>query len=378
VGIAPKLKALVVYSRVGGGHLSAARALAAELEATGRCTARLVDAYLECGRFPVTLFPRAYAHLARNHPRLWSLLYHGSERGLNPSTLVGPFLRSGFKRLLDEARPDVVISVLPVINGPLAEAAKEANPPTEVVLTEVVLTDWHSLHPFWVASGVDHYTAPTESARYDCVRFGAAVDSVDVVGIPVRREFAQLGERADLRAHLLARLGLDPGRFTILAMMGAEGSPRALRNVASLARHDLDAQLVVVCGHSDELRRRVQHVRARIPLRTLGFVEHVADLMRASDLLVTKAGGVTLAEAFCCAIPVVIHDLLPGQESGNLEYVRRHEAVEFARRPSALASVVAALRADPKRLGDLRERGARLARPQAARQIAKNVLTRTG
>ena len=58
-------RVVLVYSRVGGGHLSAARALAAELEATGAATTTIVDAYLECGRFPLTLFPAAYARLAR-------------------------------------------------------------------------------------------------------------------------------------------------------------------------------------------------------------------------------------------------------------------------------------------------------------------------
>jgi len=58
-------RVLLIYSRVGGGHLSAARALEEELVASGRAQTRLVDIYLECGRFPVTLFPRAYAELAR-------------------------------------------------------------------------------------------------------------------------------------------------------------------------------------------------------------------------------------------------------------------------------------------------------------------------
>ena len=58
-----------------------------------------------------------------------------------------------------------------------------------------------------------------------------------------------------------------------------------------------------------------------MPLHALGFVDNVAELMRAADMLVTKAGGLTLAEAFCCGVPVVVHDVLPGQEAGNLEYV---------------------------------------------------------
>src|SRR5205085_6284432 len=137
-----------------------------------------------------------------------------------------------------------------------------------------------------------------------------------------------------------------------------------------------DAQLVVVCGRNAELRQRVERLAARVKLRALGFVEDVADLMHASEVLITKAGGLTLAEAFCCRMPVVVHDLLPGQEAGNLEYVLSKGAVLYAPRPSALVQVVSELVADPTRRAALAECGARLARPSAATQIAAHVLQR--
>jgi UDP-N-acetylglucosamine:LPS N-acetylglucosamine transferase len=359
-----------MYSRVGGGHESAAQALTAELEATGCCSARPVDIYVDCGRFPVTRFPGMYAYLS-HHPRLWSLIYHGSgsSRRLDPSWVVGPFLRQGVRELMQTERPDIVIGVLPAINEVLAEACACAG-----ARLEVVLTDWHDVHQFWTAPGVSHYTAPTESARADCIRFGAAADSVDVVGIPVRAEFAAT-DRPD-RARQLSSIGLDPNRFTILAMVGAEGSPRALRNLVELACSNVDAQLVVVCGRGERLRRHIERLPARMPLRALGFVETISALMRSADLLVTKAGGLTLAEAFCSGVPVLIHDVLPGQEAGNLEYVLDHRAAAYASTPSGLVQTIAALATDPARRQQLAACGARLAHPYAAREIAANVLRR--
>ena len=362
-------RVLLVYSRVGGGHLSAARALAQELESGEGCAVSLLDAYVECGRFPVTLFPAAYARLARHHPRLWSAIYAASSRGLDPKLALRPFLGAGLRRALERCQFDVVVSVLPVVNGLLADAARRTG-----ARVEVVLTDWHSVHRFWVARGVHHYTAPTQSARQDCVRSGAPPDAVDVVGIQIRREY---GTRSGAtRARRLGELGLDPGRFTVLAMVGAEGSPRALRNIAAVARLVRDIQLLVVCGHNDELRRDVQRLRTSIPLRAVGFVDHVADLMHAADVLVTKAGGLTLAEAFASRAPVVVHDVLPGQEAGNLEYVLERRAALYARDAEALARIVSDLHASPALRADLADRGARLARPDAARQIARNILSR--
>ena len=364
-------RVLVVYSRVGGGHLSAARALADELESSGKATTTLVDAYLEGGRFPATLIPAAYARLARAHPRLWSMVYHRST-SLNPQWVLGPFLKTGFERQIAEFGPDVVVSVLPAINGLLARAANYTG-----ARLEVVLTDWHSVHRFWVAPGVSHYTAPTESARHDCIRFGAPPDSIDVVGIPVRREFATPIDRQLARARL-GGLGLEGGKFTILAMVGAEGSPRALVNVAYLAQLDLDAQLLVIAGRNEALRRYVEQLPARMPVRALGFVDDVAAMMHAADLLLTKAGGVTLAEAFCSGVPVVVHDVLPGQEAGNLEHVLAQRAVVYAPDPDALARIAQEMVRDPASRAALAERGARLARPLASQEIVRGLLERAG
>jgi processive 1,2-diacylglycerol beta-glucosyltransferase len=105
-------------------------------------------------------------------------------------------------------------------------------------------------------------------------------------------------------------------------------------------------------------------------------VDNVAELMRTCDVLVTKAGGLTLAEAFCCGVPVVIQDVLPGQEAGNLAYVLEQGAAAYAADPPSLARLIAELRADPAKRAELAACGARLARPAAARQIAANILAR--
>lgn len=360
-----------MYSRVGGGHLSAARALGAELEAQGYGT-RLVDVYVECGRLPLPLFPRLYARLARAHPHLWSLIYHSSDTRFAPRRTVEPFLSRGLAHLMEDERPELVISVLPMVNGLVAAAAERVG-----AHLEVVLTDWNAVHRFWVARGVDHYTAPTEPARQDCIRFGANAAAIDVVGIPVRREFTQMGEdRAALRQRLFSELHLPASRFTVLAMVGAEGSPRALRNVSRLVNLDLDAQVIAICGHNEDLRRRLTALPGRVPIRTVGFVENVAELMRASDVLLTKAGGVTLAEAFTVGAPVVVHDVLAGQEQGNLEYVRRQGAVEVVRGPGDLKALMTKFIEDSAAVAELGARGLRLAHPRAAQEIIANVLRR--
>jgi hypothetical protein len=71
-----------------------------------------------------------------------------------------------------------------------------------------------------------------------------------------------------------------------------------------------------------------------------------------------------------------VHDVLPGQEAGNLQYVLGHGAVEYAPTPLRLEELVRGLYLDPARRSGLAERGASLARPDAARVIVADLLRR--
>jgi processive 1,2-diacylglycerol beta-glucosyltransferase len=138
----------------------------------------------------------------------------------------------------------------------------------------------------------------------------------------------------------------------------------------------IDAEILVVCGRNARLQRRVSRLETVNSLRALAYVEDVASLMLASDLLVTKAGGVTLAEAFCCGVPVVVFDPLPGQEEGNARFVTAQGAAELATSPRELASIVSELRWSPAHRSSLREHGARLATSGAALRTAAAILQR--
>jgi processive 1,2-diacylglycerol beta-glucosyltransferase len=148
-------------------------------------------------------------------------------------------------------------------------------------------------------------------------------------------------------------------------MVGAEGSPGALANLRALAGLGGSARVVVVCGRNEALRQQVQS----LGVEALGFVDNVAELMRSADLLITKAGGLTLAEAFCSAVPVVVYDVLAGQEAGNVAFALSQNAIVHSRSPADLVRLVQTLRDDGARRAALAERGRALARPDAAARI---------
>lgn len=370
----------IISSRVGGGHQSVAQALAeafADLDRDDLDVA-VDDLYLELARFPASRFPWLYATMTRSHPRLWRFVFNVTNRPpkrgrfeLLGESIGGPRLA----RALAERRPDVVISVLPGVNGFIARSLARHGSPSPV---EVVVTDWADIHLGWLSARVSHYNVPTEAAAETCRAAGIPASSVSVVGFPVRRQFAQARPSDAGRRAARERLGLPIGRFIVLAMVGTEGSAGALAHLAALGWADLDAEIVVVCGRNERLRRRVAALGHPGHVRALGFVEGIADLMTASDLLVTKPGGVTLAEAFCCGVPVLAFDPLPGQEERNARYVVSKGAAMLATGPNGLVELATDLRRSPTRRASLAASGTALARPSAATDTALAIISRGG
>ena len=140
---------------------------------------------------------------------------------------------------------------------------------------------------------------------------------MDRPGFLVREQFATVEQGPEAKRRARERLNLPQDRFLILAMVGAEGSPEVLAHLGAVARTPLDADIMVVCGRNRRVFRRVERLEAVNRIEPLAFVENIADLMTASDVLLTKTGGVTLAEAFCCGVPVVAFDPLPARKKGT-------------------------------------------------------------
>jgi 1,2-diacylglycerol 3-beta-galactosyltransferase len=130
--------------------------------------------------------------------------------------------------------------------------------------------------------------------------------------------------------------------------------------------------VAVICGRNRRLRvrlaRRARRFDGRLAVR--GFVDNMADWMRCADVVVGKAGPGTIAEATCCAAPLVLTSYVPGQEEGNAEFVVSGGAGRYAPRPRDLVTEIARLRRSPADLAAMRAASARLSRRDAALDIA--------
>lgn len=183
-------------------------------------------------------------------------------------------------------------------------------------------------------------------------------------------------------------LGLHPDVPTVLVVGGGDGVGGLAAIVpaltaalgASSAAAATDgaapvAQVLVVCGKNEAVRRRVAAAPAvpRVSLTVTGFVTNMADWMGAADCLVTKAGPGTIAEALICGLPMVLSAYLPGQEAPNVPFVVEGGVGVYRRRPREIAAIVAGWFADPTKLECMSARALALGRANASRDIARSI-----
>lgn len=239
----------------------------------------------------------------------------------------------------------------------------------------VVVTDYHP-HWFWISSQPEIIVASVPESAAQLQRRGIAMSRIRVVGIPVGRAFAQPADRAALQR----RFSLQEERLTVLVTSGGttvgqfERVVEALRQLESGLPGRL--QLLVVCGQDQAARRRLERVAqtSPMPLRVFGFIDYMADLMAASDVVVSKAGGLTVSESLARGKPLVLYHVIPGQERLNAEYVARHGAAVIAHRPAEVAQAVRRFAEDAAYAQAMHRAAQSLSRPWAAEEIVSQAI----
>lgn len=371
----PPRPLLFLISDTGGGHRSAAVAVAQALDRLhpGRFAPVICDP-LRGQDVPRLLrwFAGLYGPCIRLTPWLWRLLWRVSESplvlGWARRTIMSPVYGS-VSRAAAACRPTLIVAFHPMTADPAVRAAGLGSVLVPVI---TVITDLVTAHLSWRDAAVDRVVVPSEQIAARCASDGISSERCAEIGLPVAAEFCLPPLDEAERKALKRKLGLR-GEFLVVLTGGAEGSGGLRRRAAAILREAGDVDIAVICGRNRSLRRRVARLARRSGrgrLTVHGYVANMADWMRCADIVVGKAGPGTIAEATCCGAPLVLTSFVPGQEEGNAEYVTAAGAGCYARRPRQLAAEIARLRRDPATLNAMRAASARLGRPDAAGAIA--------
>jgi len=354
------------------GHLSAANAVADELHRIEPdATTTVVDSYRYAALVVSRIVADGYIRMVKTTPQLYRYIYHRAERATEVGrfrTWAHQFTASNLRSLIVRERPDVVVCTHAFPCGAMAEYKNRFADAPPVV---AVITDF-AAHGFWIHENIERYVVASEEVRESMLARGVAAEIIVASGIPVRREFVPTQES---RASLRERLDLPRDRHVTLLMGGGLGIAPIERLLVALRDVDAPLAAVVIAGRNARIGTRLAQTAETLnyPVRVLPFVENVYDYMHAADVLITKPGGLTTAEALVAQIPLVICKPLPGQEERNARVLVETGAAVRTRRFAELTRTVESLLLDPGERERMLAAAATLGRPHAAEDAASMI-----
>jgi len=365
-------RVLLLTAGYGEGHNSAARALRAAFARHPGVEAELVDLFARRAPRLNETTRRAYLGLINRAPGVWRGVY----RWLDRSATAPLFFRAlnGHARLLAriiaERRPVALVSTYPVYSWLLQRLRSDGavHPPHFTVVTDAL-----TINSLWFrAPSAGWFVTDGDSAEL-LAQAGVPRDRVEVTGFPVAPEFA------DRAAELAPPDPAHSPDRRVLYMINS-GRSRALATARALLQHP-EWQVTFTAGRDAGLRAelaalvRASSARAEV----LGWTDRIPELLMTHHLVISKAGGATTQESINALCPMLVNQIVPGQEEGNCELLRRHGAGLLAETPREIvAAIRRAFDHDAALWRRWRENLRVLARPAAARRIADAVLARTG
>lgn len=364
---------LVLSARYGAGHWQAGRAICDALAATSPNVASVELDYMDLVHPAVNRTVQSiYLTSIKHFPSGYGWFYR-TTCAIPPDSPFQSFLnrlgRENLAALLDEARPKVVVSTFPTQAGVLSDMRRREriNIPTITVITD------HTVHSQWVHPFTDLYCVSSPEVAQALMHRGVDAARIVVTGIPVRQAFAHPIDPREARK----RHNLDPDLPIILVMSGAFGALGGTVSTCHVLTHmGRPLQLVVIAGKDRQLAQRLRGLTRSFPfpVHIMGFVEEVADFMGAADLLITKAGGLTTAEAAAVGLPMIIFRPIPGQEEANAAYFSERGAALLSHSTAELRDHVDAVLGDRERLAAMSRAARLLGRPQAANHVTQLAL----
>jgi processive 1,2-diacylglycerol beta-glucosyltransferase len=370
-------RVLILHASVGSGHKRAGEALAAAFARRQPGQVELADVLDYANPLFREAYARSYLQMTDKLPVLWGYVYEQTDRDLFRFTaeiraLADAIAAWGLRKLLRSYAPDLIVCThfLPVEVLAARKGRARMHQPLYCVLTD------YAAHGFWAYRNVDGYFVATDQTRAQLIERGVSPKLIRVTGIPIDPDIARPKEPAETRA----AHALPADRSVVTLFGGGLDSQRVRLMAEGLLNTSLEGTLLVVAGRNRGLQAELSDLKGAraLELRTLGFVDYVDDLIAASDVVIAKAGGLTVSEVLGRATPMIIVDPIPGQEESNADYLAGVGAGIGIRLPEHVPFAVEQLLGDPPRLEQMRETAARAARPRAALDIAEAILSDVG
>jgi processive 1,2-diacylglycerol beta-glucosyltransferase len=353
---------LILTAGYGEGHNAAARGLLAACEQLG-VDAEIVDAFALGGGKFYQKTRSWYLLLINRFPNLWAGIFRWIDRqpvGFWSMPFLGA-IRSALEAVLDSRKPQWVVSVYPAYSYLIQESSKSTHASYPIC---TVITDSITINSIWYRCESDVYIVPNELSRRVLLDAGVDAARTRVLGFPVLPKF--WNSRVD-------RPLPDVSRPRVLFMVnaGRDLAPEIVRRLLDQG----GIELTVTVGRDESLAAEIRRIAAGRSVNLYGWTDQMPELLMNHHLLIGKAGGAAVQECLAARTPMLITQVVPGQEEGNAQLMVNAGCAEVCGDPMAIAARVHALFSEGAKLWKRWEQNiGQLSRPRASVEIVESLI----
>jgi processive 1,2-diacylglycerol beta-glucosyltransferase len=369
-------KVLILSASAGAGHTRAAQALErAFMEMRAAEEVRHVDALEYTTRIFKTIASKAYLDLVNKAPHMLGWFYDVMDKPWKNERLmqaIDMLNTQPLVRLINKYQPDLAVCThfTPADMISWLKEKKTLTCPLAIVVTDF------DIHANWLCRYCDRYFVALDETGVHLEKLGIPADRITVSGIPVDPVFAERRDKAAMRL----KHGLRQDVTAILVSAGGFGVGPVENLITALLDLQHEAQIVAVCGKSEELKQKLEQIAGRIPagsrvtVQVTGYTTAMDEYMAAADIMVGKTGGLTTSEALARDLVMVVVNPIPGQEERNADHLLEEGAALRCNNLPTIAYKIDRLLDDPARMAAMQKNIRRIARPRAAHDIVATLL----
>jgi processive 1,2-diacylglycerol beta-glucosyltransferase len=356
-------KILILTASFGEGHNSAARGIRDGLARVAPTVdVELRDLFAETYESLNEFVRSAYLAVINRWPRSWGYVYRWLDRKKDFDRNFRRFsrLKDHFATLLDRFQPDVVVSTFP----PFPYLLQQISGPNRRCKSVVVVTDSITVNGIWYRCAADYFLVPNEQSAAVLRTGEISPQKVKTFGFPVSPKFADpMPDRSPPSN--------NDRRVLYVVNPATMKAPELVRRLV-----ELDIHLTVTVGRADKLRPAIEEAAGHRKIDIIGWTEELPRMLRASHLLIGKAGGATVQETIAAGRPMIINHVVSGQEEGNARLIVETNSGVVALSPAeVVGQVQRAFADDAKQWREWATNISRLSRPRASLDIAEFLLS---
>ncbi len=369
------MKILILTVTAGEGHNSTAKGIRAELERMSaengdEIEAVVLDTFDYLSPELAKFISEGYLFVTERAKYAYRIGYNLAEKRSRkdkpPFNITSYAMAGDLTRYINSYSFDAIVFTHPFA-GILLNVLKKSG--AIAVPTLGILTDF-TFHPYWEdCTYNDYVVVPDKLLIPQGLRKGFSKSQILPLGIPIKPEFITKLDKTEARR----KLGLDPGRLTLLLMGGSMGYGNMSENLRKIDKCSLerDFQIICVCGNNREMKEEVDTVSkfSTHNILSTGFVDYISDIMDASDCIITKPGGLTTSESLVKGLPMIIVNPIPGQEERNAQFLTNTGCAMVASRTCPIEECVYQLALSESRISVMKLSISEIAKPNSTSDV---------